>query len=95
VLAIREAALRGFGVAQLPNCYVDVDLRTGELQAVLTDYGVPNRPVYVVFPGNRYIPARTRAFVTFFQRWFRSLPWRDNEPSAAVPILRSRSESEA
>jgi hypothetical protein len=47
------------------------DLKAGSLVQILERYEVPERPVYVLFPHAKLIPATTRAFIEFLVRWFK------------------------
>jgi DNA-binding transcriptional LysR family regulator len=46
-------------------------LRAGRLKAVLTDYGLRELSVYVVYPERRHLSPKVRAFVDFVQSVFR------------------------
>jgi LysR family transcriptional regulator, regulator for bpeEF and oprC len=63
VFAVRDAAVAGLGVAQLPLIVAAGALRTGQLQAVLPDWSPPTVPVHAVFASARYLSAKVRAFV--------------------------------
>ena len=57
------AALAGHGLAVLPRYFVDPDLRSGRLVAVLTDFEGPRMPLRLVYPSGRQLPAKTRVFI--------------------------------
>lgn len=63
--AIRALALAGLGVAVLPDWLVQDDVRSGQLQRVLSEYALPNQPIHLVFPGSRHLPRKTRLFIDF------------------------------
>jgi len=65
----------GIGVAVLPTYCAADDLRAGRLKPVLTDYTVPERPLYVVYPYGAMPPKKVRLFVDFIAAWFRVPPW--------------------
>jgi DNA-binding transcriptional LysR family regulator len=71
--AIREAALRGLGVALLPTFLVMPDLKAARLTQVLADYeiegGVANE-VYALHLPTPYVSPKVRAFVDFFVERF-------------------------
>jgi DNA-binding transcriptional LysR family regulator len=64
-LALREAALQGAGIVQLPTFTIGRDLRAGRLVPVLQDWSGRTLHLRAVYPDNRLIAARVRAFVTF------------------------------
>jgi DNA-binding transcriptional LysR family regulator len=68
--AIRRFALLGLGAARLPRYMVDEDLIRGRLQVICDEWKIPAVPLYVVYPGQRHLPLRTRIFVDFAVRWF-------------------------
>lgn len=61
--AVLDAALRGFGLAQLPDYYVLEHLRNGSLQALLTDFQPPHTAVWALFPQQRYLSPKVRMMV--------------------------------
>lgn len=69
VQAIRQAAIAGVGIAQLPLYFVKPDLETGLLEPLLATYEIRQRPVYAVIPNARFAPRRVRTFLRFFSRW--------------------------
>lgn len=64
-MALRRAALQGAGIVQLPSFTIGEELRQGLLVPVLQDW--PGRPLHLraVYPDNRLIAARVKAFVAF------------------------------
>jgi DNA-binding transcriptional LysR family regulator len=55
---LREAALKGVGVAQLPLSLIQNDLIQGHLVQVLTDWPSPSGSLHAVFPSRRgMVPA--------------------------------------
>jgi DNA-binding transcriptional LysR family regulator len=69
-LSLREAALAGLGIADLPLYLVAEDLRAGRLQTVLDEFVVVDRAVYAVYAPGRPVPARVREFVKLLVRQF-------------------------
>lgn len=63
VFAVRDAALAGLGIAQLPRLVADPEVRSGRLCAVLEDWSVPDVPVHALFASSRYLTPKVRAFV--------------------------------
>ena len=64
-LAVRDALRAGFGVSLVPRVYVQQDLDSGALQAVLQDWKPDETCVYAVYPSRRHMVAKVRAFVDF------------------------------
>jgi LysR family transcriptional activator of dmlA len=70
-LSLREAALAGFGIADLPRYLVDADLRTGRLVSVLPRFVINERSIFAVYAPSRFIPPKVRMFVDALQKAFR------------------------
>jgi DNA-binding transcriptional LysR family regulator len=71
-----QAALAGLGVARLPTFIVGPDLAAGRLEAVLSAYEPPPGGVYAVYPHNRHLSAKVRAFVDYLvERFGRGTGW--------------------
>ena len=61
--AVLDAALRGFGLCQLPDYYVFDLLRRGELVALLDTHQPPNTAVWAVYPQRRYALPKVRLLI--------------------------------
>jgi DNA-binding transcriptional LysR family regulator len=84
--AVRIAAIRGCGLAQLATYVVGADLQAGRLQAVLIEYEPEAIPIHAVYPQRRLLSATVRAFVEFLQARFQPIPYWDEtlaEPAEA------------
>jgi DNA-binding transcriptional LysR family regulator len=57
----------GAGIAAAPEVFARPLERRGELRRVLADWRLPSDTAWVVFPGRRLLPAKTRAFVDMLQ----------------------------
>lgn len=78
--ALREAVLKGLGIALLPTFTVGTDLREKRLRQVLADYrahGTFGNEVYAVYLPTRYLSPKVRAFVDFFVERFGPEPYWD------------------
>lgn len=64
--------LAGLGVSQAPSFMAAPHLESGELVRVLPDWAHPPLPVYVVYPPNRHLSAKVRAFVDWAVELFAS-----------------------
>lgn len=63
--AVREAALLGLGVAQLPLMVAQPFFDSGQLVKVLPDWASPTVPVHAVFPSNRYLTPKVRTYIDY------------------------------
>jgi DNA-binding transcriptional LysR family regulator len=61
--AVLDAALRGFGLCQLPDYYVLDPLRRGDLVSLLDANQPPNTAVWAVYPQRRYSLPKVRLLV--------------------------------
>ncbi len=62
-LAVCEAAAQGLGVAQLSLLVAAGPVARGELVPVLPDWAAAPVPAHAVFPSNRYLTPKVRAFI--------------------------------
>ncbi|SKA46468.1 LysR family transcriptional regulator [Enterovibrio nigricans] len=78
--AVLDASLRGLGLAQLPDYYVNQKILSGELVEVLHEYHAPDSAVWAVYSFNRNLSAKVRLFVDFLSDSFsHHLPWLEEE----------------
>jgi DNA-binding transcriptional LysR family regulator len=63
--ALREAAVAGVGIAQGTWWLARKDLEAGAVVPVLPEYALEGMPVSVLYPGQRHLPAKVRAFIDF------------------------------
>lgn len=61
--AVLDAALRGFGLAQLPDYYVREPLRSGQLVSLLDDNRAPNQGVWALYPQRRFLSTKIRQVI--------------------------------
>jgi DNA-binding transcriptional LysR family regulator len=61
----REAAVAGVGLAQNTWWLFRWDIQQGNVVPVLEDYNADGAPVSVVYPANRHVAAKVRAFIDF------------------------------
>ncbi|HJS37012.1 MAG TPA: LysR family transcriptional regulator [Burkholderiales bacterium] len=59
------AAAHGVGIAQVSEVLARPLLAAGRLQPILRDWVAPAPPLNVVYPSNRYLTAKVRAFADF------------------------------
>ncbi len=74
---MRDAAIAGVGLIVVPTFIVSEALRRGELVAVLRDFEVDDAAIYAVWPPNRALSAKVRAFVDFLGERFGGSPYWD------------------
>src|SRR5258708_6833432 len=67
---LETAALAGHGLACLPTYLCCEALRSGRLVTVLDDYMAPTYAIRALYPHNRHLSAKVRAFVDFLAARF-------------------------
>lgn len=65
-----EATLNGMGIAALPIYMIREKVDSGQLVQILPEINFPVRTIHVVYPENRYLSAKSRAFVDFMANYF-------------------------
>jgi len=73
--AMLAAALAGLGVVHCPLFITGARIAARELQPLLQDWSAPAVPIHVVYPANRHLSARTRAFVAWMAELFAASPY--------------------
>lgn len=68
------AVLAGLGVAQIGAFTAEPLIERGELVQVLPDWTCTSIPLYVVYPPNRHLSAKVRAFVEWVADLFSKHP---------------------
>ena len=61
------ACLDGLGFGMFLSYQVAPHVAQGRLTTVLADYELPPRPVSVIYPHAKLLPARTRAFIEWIK----------------------------
>jgi len=75
---LREAAVKGIGIAVLPTFIVGNDIAAGRLKLVLPDNRPPDLTIHALYAPNRYLAAKTRVFIDFLVDCFgKKPPWDD------------------
>ncbi|RUO24119.1 LysR family transcriptional regulator [Aliidiomarina minuta] len=67
-LALMDAALKGLGIAQLPDYYVAEKINQGCLVVLLDDDREPDDGIWALYPQNRHLSAKVRRVVDFLQQ---------------------------
>ncbi|ROS01259.1 DNA-binding transcriptional LysR family regulator [Sinobacterium caligoides] len=65
--AVREVALRGGGIALLPNYAIKEELQSGRLEALFSDYEVETFPVSLVYPQRKHMTPKVRVFSDYLK----------------------------
>ena len=67
LLALKDAAMAGVGLARLPLWMIDTEIKAGLLRPVLENFNIPPFAIHAVFPTSRQMPAKVRLFVDFIK----------------------------
>jgi DNA-binding transcriptional LysR family regulator len=67
---LREAALSGIGITNLPTFLIGPDIKAGRLRLVLADMLPAPLGIYALYAPNRYLAAKTRVFIDFLSQRF-------------------------
>lgn len=67
---VYEACLKGMGITALPTYIAERHLENGELTQLFKEADIPVRTIKVVFPQNRYLANKSRAFLDFITNYF-------------------------
>ncbi len=63
--SLTDAALKGLGIVQLPDYYVEVYLKSGELISVLEHNRAPDERIWAMYPHNRHLSPKIRLLVDY------------------------------
>lgn len=72
--AVLDAALRGFGLCQLPDYYVVEHLRGGRLVSLLPDHRPPHTAVWAVYPQRRHLAPKVRLLIAHLKQGLADRP---------------------
>lgn len=75
LLALKDAAVVGIGIARLPLWMVDAEIKTGSLRVVLEQFKLSAFGIHAIYPSARRIPAKVKLFVDFIQDELSSVPY--------------------
>jgi DNA-binding transcriptional LysR family regulator len=81
--AYLSAALSGLGIAQVAKFQAAPFIASGELVEILPEWQHPAIPMHVVYPPNRHLSARVRAFVEWTVELFATLASHHDAPAVA------------
>jgi DNA-binding transcriptional LysR family regulator len=74
---LRDAAVRGRGIALLPTFIAGADLQEGSLRTILSEYKAPEISIYAIYPETRHLPVKVRVFIDFLLERFGGRPYWD------------------
>ncbi|MDO6694772.1 LysR family transcriptional regulator [Aliiglaciecola sp. 3_MG-2023] len=60
-----DAALKGLGIVQLPDYYVQEHLQSGSLISLLDNYRAPDEGIWAIYPQNRHLSPKIRLLVDY------------------------------
>jgi LysR family transcriptional regulator, regulator for bpeEF and oprC len=83
-------AIEGFGLIQPTLFMVLPYLLDGSLKEVLTGFNPKPKPISIVYPHNRHLSAKVRAFAEWIHELFDSMPALENEPRPREPAAPKR-----
>jgi DNA-binding transcriptional LysR family regulator len=72
--AVLDAALRGFGLCQLPDYYVQPHLRSGALVDLLPQQRPPHTAVWALYPQQRHLSPKVRLLVELLKEGLAQRP---------------------
>ena len=64
-VALVDAALKGIGIVQLPDYYLQPYIESGELITILDQFREPTEGIWVVYPQNRYLSPKIRLLIDY------------------------------
>jgi DNA-binding transcriptional LysR family regulator len=77
---LRDAAIKGRGVALLPTFIAAAALKDGSLRSILDAYKAPPLTLHAIYPPTRHLSVKVRLFIDFLvERFGGVLPWNGNE----------------
>jgi DNA-binding transcriptional LysR family regulator len=72
---LRDAAVKGIGIARLPSFLVSSEISAGRLSVVLSDYPPQDITIHALYAPNRFLAAKTRLFIDFLVERFGRSTW--------------------
>ncbi|PCI28372.1 MAG: LysR family transcriptional regulator [SAR324 cluster bacterium] len=63
--ALTDAALKGIGIVQLPDSYLQGHIDSGALVTLLDNYRKPDEGIWALYPQNRHLSPKVRLLVDF------------------------------
>jgi LysR family transcriptional regulator, regulator for bpeEF and oprC len=69
--SVCDAALAGYGLAQLQDFFIDALVARGQLMSVLDKFKPAAQPIWLVYPRTRHLSPKVRVFVDFMVEKFK------------------------
>lgn len=69
--ALLDAALKGLGIVQLPDYYVEQHIEQGKLMVLLPNLQQSDEGVWALYPYNRHLSPKVRMLVDYFSQHLR------------------------
>lgn len=73
--ALRDAAVKGIGIARQPSFIVGSDIAAGRLVVVLPDFPPQDVTIHALYAPNRFLAAKSRVFIDFLVERFGRPVW--------------------
>jgi LysR family transcriptional regulator for bpeEF and oprC len=71
--ALIDVAVRGGGVIYMLDVLIKHAVAAGKLKPLLTEWDTLERPIFLVHPHKKHVPAKVRAFAEFVEQLFARL----------------------
>lgn len=71
---IKQLLLMGNGISFLPSYLIADEIQSGQLIRLLSDWQLPERELYLVYPSDRHPSPKLRAWVDFVHQQLKSQP---------------------
>ncbi len=73
-MALTDAVLKGLGITQLPDYYLQPYLEDGRLVALLAEQQPSDEGIWALYPLNRHLPVKVRLLLDWLQQGLESFP---------------------
>lgn len=73
--ALRIAAIQGAGLVQLPTYMIGLDIKSGRLKEVLSEFQPPATPIHAIYPHRYHLSAKVRTFVDYLSEIYQPEPY--------------------
>lgn len=69
ILACKEAAANGIGIALLPNIIASEEVKLNRLKKISPQFPLPSMALFAVYPSRQWMPAKLKTFLTYLDDW--------------------------